>query len=84
MPDTLRDRIAAVLKAVLSEQAYTLTLNDKEPMSVIVDGEVDLLDMADAVIEALDSQGWLVAFPSPDEPGWLNDESRCLRGDDDA
>jgi hypothetical protein len=39
--------------------------------------------IADAVIESLDSQGWLVSFPSPDEPGWINDESRCLKGDDD-
>lgn len=54
MADTLRDRIAAVLKAVLSEQvSYTAIINVKEPFSVIVDGEVDLLDTSDAVIAAL-------------------------------
>lgn len=53
MTDILRTRIAAALKDVLGEQVYTVILNAKEPFSMIVDGEVDLLDTADAVIREL-------------------------------
>jgi hypothetical protein len=57
----LRTRIAAALKDVLGEQVYTVILNAKEPFSMIVDGEVDLLDTADAVIREL-KQEWRADF----------------------
>ena len=48
--DTLRTRIAAALKAALAEQVYTVTINDTEPYSIVIDGDVDLLDTADMLI----------------------------------
>ncbi len=49
----LLTRIAAVLSGTLAEQAYTLTLDIQEPHILIVDGQVDLLHLADALIRKL-------------------------------
>lgn len=50
----LRTRIAAALKTAIRDQAYTLILlEDQEPYSVLIDGTVDLLEVADAVIREL-------------------------------
>lgn len=57
MSDDLLTCIAAALKADICEQAYTLTLLEKEePYSVLIDGTVNLLEVADAVIRELGLQ----------------------------
>lgn len=54
MTDNLRTRIAAALKTDIRDQAYTLVLlEEEEPYSVLIDGTVNLLEVADAVIREL-------------------------------
>lgn len=58
MTDNLRTRIAAALKTDIRDQAYTLVLlEEEEPYSVLIDGTVNLLEVADAVIRELPELG---------------------------